>query len=106
MLGGRAAHEAVEVLRTMSLDLSEHETQPLTEPLVRHSDLIFTMTRAQRDAIIGQWPPAAERTFLLCSDESDICDPIGGPTERYERCATQIRGELESRLEQILQLLG
>jgi tRNA threonylcarbamoyl adenosine modification protein (Sua5/YciO/YrdC/YwlC family) len=106
MLGGRAAAEAVEVLAKLNLDLSEHETQPLTEPLVRHADLVFTMTRTHREAIIAQWPSAAERTFLLCADESDVCDPIGGPTDRYQRCAAQIRAELELRLEQIEQLFG
>ena len=55
--------------RTMHLDLSEHETQPLTEPLVRHADLIFAMTRSHREAILAQWPSAAERTFLLSADE-------------------------------------
>ena len=105
MLGGRAAHEAVEVLKTMNLDLSDHETQPLTEPLVRHADLIYTMTRTHREAIVAQWPAAAERTFLLAVDESDICDPIGGPAERYQRCAAQIRAELEQRLEQMGALL-
>ena len=105
MLGGRAAHEAVEVLAKMDLDLSEHETQPLTEPLVRHADVIFAMTRTHREAIVAQWPTAAERAFLLSADESDICDPIGGPTERYQRLAAQIRAELEMRLEQIERLL-
>ena len=106
MLGGRAAREAVEVLAKLGLDLSEHETQPLTEPLVRHADLIYTMTRTHREAIVAQWPSAAERTYLLSADESDICDPIGGPVERYQRCAAQIRAELELRLEQIEALLG
>jgi len=105
MLGGRAAKEAVEVLAKISLDLSEHETQPLTEPLVRHADLIYTMTRTHREAIVTQWHSAAERTFLLCADDSDVCDPIGGPVERYQRCAAQIRAELELRLEQIDRLL-
>jgi len=105
MLGGRAAKEAVEVLAKMNLDLSEHETQPLTEPLVRHADVIYTMTGAHREAIVTQWPSAAERTFLLCAGDSEICDPIGGPTERYQRCAAQIRAELELRLEQIERLL-
>ena len=105
MLGGRAANEAVEVLSKLGLCLSEHETQPLTEPLVRHADLIFTMTRSHREAILAQWPSAAERTLPLAADESDICDPIGGPTERYQRCAAQLRAELEARLEQILKLL-
>ena len=90
----------------MDLDLCEHETQPVTEPLVRHADLIFAMTRGHREAILAQWPSAAERTFLLATDEADICDPIGGPTDRYQRCATQLRAELEARLDHILSLIS
>ncbi len=105
MLGGRAAREAVDVLAKMNLDLSEHETQPLTEPLVRHADLIYAMTRTHREAIAAQWPSAAERTFLLSADDAEICDPIGGPAERYLRCAAHIRAELELRLDQIQRLL-
>jgi protein-tyrosine phosphatase len=100
-LGGRASPEAVDVLGTMGIDLRDHETQPLTEPLVRHADVIYTMTRTHREAIVAQWPAAAERTFLLCADESEVCDPIGGPLERYQRCAAQILAELEIRLNEL-----
>ncbi|MGD0900652.1 MAG: L-threonylcarbamoyladenylate synthase [Thermoguttaceae bacterium] len=101
MLGGRASPEAVQVMVNMGLALSGHETQPLTEPLVRHADVIYAMTRSHRDAIVAQWPSAAERVSLLAADESDVCDPIGGPPERYQRCAVQIRAELEIRLDQL-----
>jgi protein-tyrosine phosphatase len=97
-LGGRATPEAVQVMSAMGMDIADHETQPLTEPLVRHADLIYTMTRIHRDTIVARWPNAAERTFMLCADESDVCDPIGGPVERYQRCAAQIRAELEIRM--------
>jgi protein-tyrosine phosphatase len=100
-MGGRATQEAAQAMATMGLSLADHETQPLSEPLVRHADVIYTMTRSHRDAIIGQWPTAAERTTLLCADESEICDPIGGPLERYQRCAAQIRAELEIRLDEL-----
>lgn len=99
--GGRATPEAVHVMSGYGIDLQLHETQPLTEPLVRHADLIFAMTRSHRDAIVAQWPSAAERTRLLCSDHSDIADPIGGPMERYQRCAAQIQSELSSRLDEL-----
>jgi tRNA threonylcarbamoyl adenosine modification protein (Sua5/YciO/YrdC/YwlC family) len=101
MAGGRANPEAIHVVAEMKLDITEHETQPLTEPLVRHADVIYTMTRGHRDAIVAQWPAAAERVQLLSTDETDICDPIGGPAERYQRCAVQIRQELMLRLEQL-----
>jgi protein-tyrosine phosphatase len=98
MLGGRASPQAVEVLAAADLDLSAHGTQPVTEQLVRHADLIFTMTRGHREAIIAQWPDAAARTEVLCSNGGDVSDPIGGSKEAYERCAQQIRSELESRI--------
>jgi len=101
MSGGRASSEAVQLLAEMGLDLSGHETQPLTEPLVRHADLIYTMTRSHRAAIVAQWPSAAERTHLLSVDESDICDPIGAPPERYRRCAAQIQAELRLRVNEM-----
>lgn len=101
MAGGRAAAEACDVLRGMGLDLSMHETQPLTEPLVRHADAIYTMTRSQRAAIIGQWPQAAERCRVLSSHGGDISDPIGGPVERYQRCAEQIQAELKARVDEL-----
>jgi protein-tyrosine phosphatase len=99
--GGRATPEAVQVMASYGLDLQLHETQPLTEPLVRHADLIFAMTRSHREALVAQWPSASERTHLLCADHSDIADPIGGPLERYQRCAMQIQAELQTRLDEL-----
>ena len=100
MAGGRAANEAIQVMAEHGLDLHLHETQPLTEPLVRQADMIFTMTQSHRQAIVAQWPSAAERTFVLCKDGGDIADPIGGPLERYQRCASQIEAELKPRLDE------
>lgn len=99
MLGGRAAREAVQAMAEKGIDIGDHETQPLSEPLVRHADLIFTMSRAHREAIVQQWPAAAERTRLLCHDGGEVVDPIGGPLERYQRCAAQMETELEAQLQ-------
>ena len=101
MMGGRASAEAVEVVSRLGHDLTQHETQPLTEPLVRHADVVYTMTRSHREAIVAQWPNAAERTHLLCTDGSDVADPIGGPLERYQSCAEQIQRELELQLKEL-----
>ncbi len=101
MMGGTASAEAIQVAAELGLDLTSHQTQPVNEQLVRHADVIFTMTRSHREAIVEQWPEAAERTELLAVDESDICDPIGGPLERYRFCAAQIQEALAHRLKQI-----
>jgi len=94
MMGGRASAESVVVLKRMGIDLSAHESQPLTEQLVRHADLILVMTRAHRQHILSEWPDAADRIRLLCHSGADVADPIGGPPEMYERCAAQIQDEV------------
>lgn len=88
--GGRPSPEAVQVMKTRELDLSEHMSQPLTERLVKQADLILTMTRGHRAAIVAQWPDAAPRTWVLDRQQGDISDPIGGPPAVYESCAVQI----------------
>jgi protein-tyrosine phosphatase len=99
--GGRASSEAVEVMAGMGFDISLHAAQPVTEPLVRYADRIYTMTRSHRQAIVAQWPDAAERTELLAADGGDVSDPIGGPLGQYRRCAEQIRAELAPRLDEL-----
>jgi len=101
MPGGGATEEAISVMANLGLDLRHHVTQPLTEAVVRHADVIFTMTRAQRQGIVTEWPDAAERTRVLAASGTDIPDPIGGPLERYQRCAEQIQDELRIQLGQL-----
>jgi tRNA threonylcarbamoyl adenosine modification protein (Sua5/YciO/YrdC/YwlC family) len=98
LAGGYPAEEAVRTMAQQGLDLRPHVTQPLSDPLVRQADVIFTMTESHRQALVGQWPAAADRTKVLSISGADIADPIGGPLERYERCAEQIQKELEARL--------
>jgi len=100
MMGGTASPEAIQVMNQAGLELANHETHPLTDQLVRHADLIYTMTDSHRQAILSHWPEAAARTSLLCVDGMNILDPIGGPPEQYQRCADQIREKLVSRLDE------
>jgi protein-tyrosine-phosphatase len=99
--GGGATAEAVTALKPLGIDLSMHESQPVTEKLIHHADVIWTMTRSHRQAILDQWPEAGQRAQLLSMNERDIADPIGGPLEYYRKCAEQIKIELEQRLKEI-----
>jgi protein-tyrosine phosphatase len=101
MAGGRASTHSMEVAAQRGLDLSGHESQPLTDRLVQHADLILTMTASHRDAILAQWPSAAPRTEVLSTDGSDVADPIGGPVELYRSCADQIDGYITERSREI-----
>jgi tRNA threonylcarbamoyl adenosine modification protein (Sua5/YciO/YrdC/YwlC family) len=99
--GCAASIEAVEVLQERGLDISKHESQPLTDKLVRHADMIFTMTGGHKQAILRRWPEASNRTFTLREDGNDINDPIGGPKELYRACADEVERALAQRLASI-----
>lgn len=88
--GGRAATEAISIMNERGLDLSLHESQPLSDRLVRYADLIITMTRGHREAIVNHWPEASARTHVISRNRGDVADPIGGPADMYRKCAEQI----------------
>jgi protein-tyrosine phosphatase len=102
MMGSRAAAEAHAVMSEHGLDLRSHESQPLTDALVRNADLLITMTRSHRHAIVAEWPDAAPRVKILCQSGGDVADPIGGPIEAYRRCANQISSELTRWVDELL----
>lgn len=96
--GSPAAPESATLVASRGANLDNHESQPLTERLLNHADIVYTMTRGHRSAIINRRPEVAERVRVLASDGSDIPDPIGCGMDEYERC----RDAIESHLNRIL----
>jgi protein-tyrosine-phosphatase/tRNA A37 threonylcarbamoyladenosine synthetase subunit TsaC/SUA5/YrdC len=101
--GGRASEHAITVAGEMGGDLGGHESQPLTEALVKQADVILTMTAAHQATLLAQFPEAGGRVALLSPDRQDVIDPIGGSLDTYRRCARQIHGHLASRRDTLLQ---
>ena len=97
--GGPASGHAVETVAELGGDLAGHESQPLTESLVRQADVILTMTASHRAAVLAQFPEAGGRVEMLSPDRRDVIDPIGGSLETYRNCALQIREHLQARLD-------
>lgn len=98
--GGRAAAEAIQTMKSGGIDLTQHESQPLSSRIVRFADLILTMTRGHRESILAQWPEAEPRVHVLGQGRGDIADPIGGPLDLYRRCAEQIEACLAPWMDQ------
>jgi len=97
--GGPASATAVDVMAETGADLRGHESQPLTESLVRQADVILTMTASHRAAVLAQFPEAGGRVSLLAPDRRDVIDPIGGSLDTYRTCARQILAHLEARMD-------
>lgn len=101
-VGAPAAREGVEILAADDIDLRGHESQPLTERLLSQADRIYTMTRAHRQAILGERPDLSDRVQLLSHDHADVSDPIGAGRAAYESCKVEIQRFVEELAERIV----
>jgi protein-tyrosine-phosphatase/tRNA A37 threonylcarbamoyladenosine synthetase subunit TsaC/SUA5/YrdC len=100
--GGKASPGALEAMSEIGADLTGHESQPVTENLVRQADVILTMTSSHRAGVLAQFPEAGGRVSMLSPDRQDVLDPIGAPLPTYRRCAEQIRGHLAARIDTLV----
>ena len=88
--GGAASPEAVTVMQSRGLNLKDHQSRPLTQRLLKQADLVLTMTASHRQAILGRWPEASQKTYLLSKNGRDVADPYGGSVPIYAACADEI----------------
>jgi protein-tyrosine phosphatase len=94
--GDRASSEAVEVIRELGGDLSDHCSHALTAETVYQADYIFTMTDAHLKQLAGLVPEAAPRMSLLRRDGGNIADPVGLDIDAYRRSAHEIETNLQA----------
>ncbi|NTV29670.1 MAG: threonylcarbamoyl-AMP synthase [Candidatus Omnitrophica bacterium] len=107
---GSASQEAAAVLRERGIDARAHVSKPVTNMLLKKSDLIFVMTRAHRNQVLERVPSVEKRVYLLgefksgairCEQDLDIPDPIGRSHVEYQECAAVI----EDCLQKVIQLI-
>lgn len=99
--GQSASDNAVKALETYNIDLSNHRTKPVTEDIVKQSDIILTMTEAHKQILK---PLAEEKVYTLleyAGDSGDINDPYGGDLDEYRNTAQEIYDSLVDVAEKI-----
>ena len=100
--GGQPASEnAVKAMAEMGIDITEHRTQPVTEELIKKSDIILTMTQGQKKLLE---PLAKDKVYTLLEysgGEGDISDPYGGDLEEYKETAQEIYDALTDAAEKM-----
>lgn len=99
--GGPASIEAQATMAARGLSLVEHQSRSVTTHALQTADLILTMTRSHRNAIIDQMPEISSKVKLVSGTNADVSDPFGGPQAVYAACAEQIDGHLDQWLEQL-----
>ena len=99
--GAPAANQSISVMQQFGMDISAHQSRPVTARLASYADLILTMTNGHRNAIVSQWPTLESRVRTIRSDGGDISDPIGSPIPVYQACAEQIESCLREWVSKI-----
>ena len=97
MPGSRATPQAVDAVKDLGADLSKHRSRPLTPELIHQADVIYTMGRSHKSAVLALAPGAAGKTFTLAQN-ADIEDPIGSDVSVYRALAQSMGPLIEQRL--------
>ena len=96
--------ETATLLQAIGVDVSGHMAQPLTDELVKLSDMIFAMEWFHLEEILRRSPHARQKVKLLkpfalpegeAVGDPNIPDPIGKSREAYEACFAVIRQAVE-----------
>lgn len=99
--GKSASENAIRAMQKYNIDLTNHKSQPITEDLIKESDIILTMTEAHKRILE---PLAGEKVFTVseyAGETKDISDPYGGNLEKYEETAREIYDKILDIAEKI-----
>lgn len=95
--GSPASENAVSAASCFGADISSHRARRITAYLLEETDLFVCMTREHAYSL------------TLYVDEDKICvlgsgisDPFSGDTERYMKCANEIKTALEAQFDNII----
>lgn len=101
--GHKADATAVKVMEEVGLDISDHESQPLTAELVEWADYVL-VAEVQHASRARELTEKAEGKVLLLGSfigQIEIPDPLGSWRWRYRRIRDDIRRAVETFIDQV-----
>ena len=106
---GKPAHAlAKEIAHQHGLSLQCHSTTPLSQDLIKESDLVLVMEVAQKDRLSKLYAQDRHKVFLLgqfCRNGSiEIDDPYCGTQEDFKACFGRIRESCNHLIQKIGEL--
>lgn len=96
--GNRASGNAVLAMMDMKIDIRNHRARALTPEILECADLVLTMTKNHKEAILSAFPQFSHKVKTLAEfaqTTGDVSDPYSGDIEIYRSCADEIREHIE-----------
>ncbi len=102
MDGLEASRNSILAMEKIGIDISKHRSRQVNASLIETSDLILTMSRSHKMAILGSYEASRGKVFTLLeyakNISKDILDPYGRELEVYENTREEIKGAIEECL--------
>lgn len=101
--GAKATPQAIEAVKPY-VDISSHESRPLSVAFMEAADLVIAMTEEHKRVLLRQFSFMADKIKTLAEwagQDGDVEDPFGQNQEVYNACAAQIRNLLAKGLSKI-----
>jgi protein-tyrosine-phosphatase len=100
------AHKhAVKVMSELGVDISKHQSQPVTDALVSNADHILVMEIMHAAKLRERHPMTGEKIMLLGTFGGliEIGDPLGGWRGRFRKSRDEIRDCVETFIDRLPQ---
>lgn len=91
--GGRVSPYAEKAVKDV-VDISQHQSRPLTKALLDAADLVLGLSSDHKNVLLRQFPDMKDKIMTLgewAGTNEDVPDPFGGTQEEYNECASQIK---------------
>lgn len=85
-----ASYQAIDAMRLRGLDLSDHQSQPITPGMVEDATVIYVMSHHHATSIRRFIPEADAKIQMLDPDGHDVADPVGSPVDVFVACADKM----------------
>ena len=97
--GQRGSREAFQALKEEGIDIGHHRASMVHRDLVEESDLILTMSKSHKEALLLKYDFIEGKVFTLKEYayglEEDILDPFGRGIDVYRHTKEEIKDALE-----------
>jgi protein-tyrosine phosphatase len=107
MRGQAASRFSVEVLAEQGLDISDHQSSPVSHELLDWADLVLCLASGHAEALKAEFPTKAKKIYMLTEMSGrpySVHDPYGEPRPAYERMVDEVKMLVDNGLERIIEL--
>lgn len=105
--GQRAADMSIRLMAEQGLDILNHTSQVVSDPLLSSMDLVLCMEIGHAEALRVEFPAQREKIHLLSEMSGkhySVPDPFGGPEAGYERMVEEVAKLIDDGMPRIVEL--